>query len=107
MKIEFVDYDGHYPNLCRGVLILRIDDKIYSFGGCHRIDRDFLSRQFYSFWDTGGGAWIDDNGDEHIEEGKWVLSEDAKLPDFLKGHEQELIDIMNNNVPYGCCGGCI
>lgn len=105
MKIEFVKYTGDYPNLCRGVLVLKIDGEIYSFGEYPREDP---THQFYNFWESGGSVWFDREGFEHVRERKWILSDDAKdLPDFLKGHEQELIDVMNSNVPYGCCGGCI
>ena len=101
MKIEFVDYTGSYPNLCSGVLILRIDGEIYSFGG-YSWNIEDPTHQFPSFWSSGGAAYWDP---EEVIEGDWQLSGD--VPEFLKGHEEELISIMNENVPHGCCGGCI
>ena len=32
MNIEFVSYTGEYPNLCNGILTLKIDNKIVKFG---------------------------------------------------------------------------
>ena len=29
--VEFVFYSGEYPNLCRGVLVLKIDGHQYAF----------------------------------------------------------------------------
>ena len=104
MKIEFVDYTGSWPNLCSGTLILRIDGEIYSFGGyVDEDDPDRDSHCFSQFWTSGGSCgW---EPDDWIEEGDWIQVED--LPDFLKGHEDEIMSIMNSNVPHGCCGGCI
>lgn len=31
-NIKFISYTGEYPNLCRGVLTLKIDGKILRFG---------------------------------------------------------------------------
>lgn len=30
--VEFVGYNGKYPNLCRGTLTLKIDGKLVRFG---------------------------------------------------------------------------
>lgn len=32
MKIEFVSYDGEYPNLCSGVFTVKLDGVETSFG---------------------------------------------------------------------------
>ena len=29
--IEFVSYDGEFPNLCEGLLVVRIDGRLYAF----------------------------------------------------------------------------
>lgn len=102
MKIEFVDYTGSWPNLCSGELILRIDGEIYSFCG-YRNDDEADNHCYSSFWSSGGYASWDP---EEVGEGDWLLNE-SDLPDWLKPYGQELIDIMNENVPHGCCGGCI
>lgn len=33
-KIEFVEYTGKYPNLCSGILTIKVDNVPYSFDGC-------------------------------------------------------------------------
>lgn len=105
MKIQFVHYDGAYPNLCNGVLILRIDEEIYSFGGYGYADDP--DKQFPSFWETGGSCEIDyETQTEYVTVGDWLVDEDA-LPEFLKPYAQQLIEIFKENVIQGCCGGCI
>ena len=44
--VEFVSYTGKYPNLCSGVLTLKINGKIYTFGYGQKYDK---------FWESGGG----------------------------------------------------
>lgn len=99
VKIEFVDYTGEYPTYCSGVLTLRIDDKEVTFGiddGC----------DYEKFWISGGGTYREDDGSMTACQHPWELEDDG-LPEHLKPHAQELINIFNTNVPYGCCGGCI
>ena len=99
MEIKFVSYDGHYPNLCRGTLILELNGIITKFGyseGCH-YDR---------FWSPGGRVWFDSDWSAHVEYDEWILNKES-LPEELKEYGNKLIDIFNENVEYGCCGGCI
>lgn len=100
MDIKFVSYNGKAPNLCSGVLILLIDGKEISFGP------KFLGTDYNAFWSSGGCITI--IGDEaYSSTGLWELKEN-RLPEFLKDHGKELIDLFNDNVgEYGCCGGCI
>lgn len=97
MKIEFVSYDGAYPNLCSGTLTLLIDDKEYKFGWLAENEQ---------FWVSGGSVSFNDEWEEKISKRKWKVKKSA-LPDFLKPHAQELIDLFNKHVPKGCCGGCV
>lgn len=97
MKIEFVSYTGKWPCLCLGVLTLRIDGKEYTFGyedGC----------DYSKFWASGGCCGIVD-GESEVIEGRWWCSDN--LPTFLKDYEEEIMDLFNENVDYGCCGGCL
>ena len=32
-KIEFVEYTGKYPNLCSGILTIKVDNVTYSLDG--------------------------------------------------------------------------
>lgn len=99
-NIKFLSYDGTYPNLCSGTLGLEIDGKkVY----CKRC----LS--------SGGSAGVDFDNDyeEYCTTGDWtVYFEDieGQLPDgmSLSGLDKQIItDLVNENVPHGCCGGCI
>ena len=93
MNVEFVSYDGEYPNLCRGTLVYKIDGKEYSV-------ENILS----------SGGYLDGNKNEAVR-GKWVICEDF-LPEEFQGDARELLslklrDVVNDNIPHGCCGGCI
>lgn len=112
MEIKFVSYDGDYPCLCGGTLILNIDGEDYYFGdfgenfyfgNFGRVNKDSDDHHFKRFWMSGGGISIDEEITIHA---KWKLKEYC-LPDFLLPYGQELIDLFNENVRYGCCGGCI
>lgn len=100
--IKFITYSGAWPNLCRGKLVLEIDEKIVIFGdGPDETD-------YPSFWKSGGtvSRYFDNRISPEFTKGEWVLDED-RLPDKFKNIANELIDIFNDNVEYGCCGGCI
>lgn len=96
-KIEFVSYDGQYPNLCFGTLVYRVDGVEYS-------DRVSLS--------SGGSVGFTDDWDPVVEYGEWkdvTIWNNFKRPSGIK-NEQEykvLLTLINENVMYGCCGGCV
>lgn len=87
--IEFVSYDGRFPNLCSGTLVLKID-------GVERV----LPKHCMS---SGGSVSFDSNWCEHVESGAWSVG----VPDDLIDYKQEIEDCVNANVPFGCCGGCV
>ena len=95
--VEFVSYTGEYPALCCGTLTLKIDNEIMTFG---------LEGEFFSFWESGGMVYFDEDWNGIVETYKWELDENS-LPDKLKPYAQEMIDVFNKNVPWGCCGGCL
>ena len=122
--IEFVEYTGRYPNLCSGILVLSVNGKEYVFGG-KRVDgklKDFdlgygdrpsdfengnLKKGLYgSFWCSGGHAGFDSDWNEIVEYSPWIIREDD-LPEELKPFANEISDVFNDHVPYGCCGGCL
>ena len=90
MKLEFVSYDGAYPNLCSGQLVMAIDGA--------RVD--FPSHCLSS----GGSVSFDKDWSENVTDGPWSISQ------YPEGFPEELkaaaVDLVNENVPYGCCGGC-
>ena len=92
--IKFISYNGEAPNYCRGVLILEIDGKITKFG--YKSDCDYEP-----FWEMGG-AW---NNFGYGEREKWVADPSASLPKKLD--VEKLLEVMNENVDSGCCGGCV
>ena len=102
--VEFIDYTGTYPNLCSGLLTLRIDGKEVTFGN------DFSngkSGQYDSFWSSGGCVYFTNNWvDEHVETGEWRIDV-SEIPEPYRKYAAEIDQEFNANVPWGCCGGCI
>lgn len=86
--VEFVSYDGKYPNLCRGDLVLRIDGKEVNLGCCLV---------------SGGNTWLDSDWGACIECGAWSVD----IPEEFVQYADEITEVVNDNVPWGCCGGCI
>ena len=101
MDIKFISYTGKYPNLCAGVLTLEIDGKLITFGNSYTLQGDYAR-----FWYSGGHIYCTPDGDYGSCCDAWKL-DSAVLPDFLKPYGQQLIQIFNDNVFWGCCGGCI
>lgn len=87
--IEFVSYDGKYPSLCDGTLVLRIDGKEVVFP-------EFCMK-------SGGSVWFDDDWDDHVECGEWSVA----VPEEYAELAVEIEKCVNENVPCGCCGGCV
>lgn len=107
--VEFVSYSGRYPNFCSGVLVLRIDGLAYGFG--HEVGSyDFKTHKFKDhncepFWHSGGGIQADkDCIDVRHEE--WTINAD-EIPEEFRKYAAEIDKVFNDNVPWGCCGGCI
>lgn len=90
-RLKFVSYDGKYPNLCSGKLILSLDGNRIEFP-------DYCLH-------SGGSVWFDNNWNEHVTQGEWSISTyPENFPNELK---EEATDLVNENIPYGCCGGCV
>ena len=86
-RVEFIDYDGEFPCLCMGHLIIKVNGEIRHLGGVLR---------------SGGGI---SNDYEEVEEGPWEVDL-SNYPD-LELYKEEITDVINENIDYGCCGGCI
>ena len=118
-RIEFIDYNGKYPNLCRGVLTVLIDGEKYKFGhnfsNYHKVDDKWVftdedpdKPNYPEFWTSGGHISFDKDWNAEIESGPWEYNEDLDdYKEFTPELIEELIMIFNSNVSYGCCGGCI
>jgi len=86
-----IEYDGKYPNLCSGDLSIIIDGKKWKFP-------DYC---LYS----GGYVSFNKDWDEEVGEGPWsILDWPNGFPDNLK---KAVLDIINKQIPHGCCGGCV
>lgn len=91
-KIEFISYDGSYPNLCSGKLAIKVNGKRISF------PEGSLS--------SGGSVTHDGSYNNwSIENGPWSINE---WPDEIQDDiKYEITELVNSNVEWGCCGGCI
>ncbi len=87
--VEFVSYNGEFPNLCRGTLVIKVNG-------------EEISLENYLI--SGGQCWFDKDKNGHVESGDWRLSQ---LPDNLESYRAEILKVVNENVEHGCCGGCI
>lgn len=105
--VEFVSYDGAYPNLCRGVLTVKVDGKEYKFG--YYWDRKDGEELLDPFWASGGCVSFDNEWNESVTQDAWVLSDFKKsnYPPEIGDRIEDILEVMNQNVPYGCCGGCV
>lgn len=86
-----IEYDGGYPNLCRGTLIIHMR-------GCKIKFPDYCLS-------SGGNVCFDEDWEEQVDEGEWSVSEWPK--DFPEEVKQDVINAINEQIPHGCCGGCV
>jgi hypothetical protein len=49
---------------------------------------------------------FNEDWEEEIEEGAWTIDR-HRLPENLVPYIDELEKIANDNIPWGCCGGCV
>lgn len=104
--VEFISYDGRYPNLCSGTLVLSIDGVEHVFG-CWYPTRLKPEGAHPKFWCSGGAVEVvGDYKDFIVSEGEWEIDVN-ELPEELQKYAKEIDEVFNANVPYGCCGGCI
>jgi hypothetical protein len=87
-KIEFISYSGKFPNLCSGKLVISVNGTLY-------ILKNVMI--------TGGGCNYREN---YIGHGPWSI-DNFYVPEEIKKYCKEIENIVNNNVVFGCCGGCI
>ena len=90
-----INYDGKWPNLCSGRLNVMLGGKLYKFGS--NVIR------------SGGSCRCEFNTNEnYVTKGEWHWSGGLKVPvGFPKERLPELLMLINDKVPHGCCGGCI
>lgn len=57
--------------------------------------------------ESGGSCGFNkDYSESYINKGEWLIVE-TYLPKELQDDVEELTYLVNKNVPYGCCGGCL
>lgn len=88
--VEFVSYDGKWPCLCYGTLIIKVNGKTYSF------QEAMIS---------GGRIMRNEEWDMWAEQDDWEINLEEH-PE-LEQYKEEITRVVNENVPQGCCGGCI
>ena len=103
IHVKFVSYDGKYPYLCSGKLILEIDDEQVTFG-----DYDWNTKKGnIRFWSSGGSCGFTSNyEDSYVNKGKWYIDVED-IPEKYRQYANEIDEVFNDNVPWGCCGGCL
>ncbi len=86
-----VHYDGAWPNLCAGALTLEIEGKAWEFP-------DYCL-------DSGGSVTFTDDWDAVITSGPWTIEDWPKgFPEELK---EPVLKAINDQIGWGCCGGCV
>jgi hypothetical protein len=88
MKIE---YDGDYPNLCSGQLVVVVDGTRWKFPA-------------YCLM-SGGSVSFDPDWEEIVTEGPWVI--DKWPTDFPAELQGDVLHAVNSEIRQGCCGGCV
>lgn len=122
-KIKFVSYTGKYPNLCRGIFTVEINGREYKFGHNFEyysfkedryLNEDLNNPNFEKFWKSGGSIEVEENSYKNMysNKGPWELNNeydkvDESHPQWIKELLPILLNVFNENVEYGCCGGCI
>jgi hypothetical protein len=92
-KMIRYEYDGKYPNLCSGALVVYVGDRKFEF------ERGSL---------RSGGAVKKIRKEYKIIEGNWYI-DDRKWPeDFPSEFKEFLVYKINTEgqIPLPCCGGC-
>ena len=94
MKEEIkIEYDGKWPCLCMGHLKVFIGETSYDFGNY--------------VLNSGGGIHRNEDWDMWTTEGPWGIDEEEIPKDFPKDRIDDLLKVINDTIPHGCCGGCI
>lgn len=91
-KIEFIKYTGKWPTLCSGELYFKVNGKEYKIKG-------LVPGGEVGF--KGGYG-----GESYIKKGPWRLH-NHDFPKELKPYKRLITNMVNENIKYGCCGGCL
>ena len=91
--MKFISYDGEYPNLCSGTMIVEKKNgtklKIKGLRSC------------------GCAGFNNADLEEYIEKGAWSIDKDQEWGTLSKKELKKITELANDNIECGCCGGCI
>ncbi len=88
--MKFISYSGSMPCLCVGDLIVEHGNTLWTFSLI-----------------SGGSVTFDDDWNEEVAEGCWSV-DTYRIPDgFPPGLVEAVESLANENIPLGCCGGCV
>jgi len=91
MDVKLVSYDGEYPNLCSGELVIQVEGINWAFPS-HTLS-------------SGGSVSFDEDWSENVDSGPWTI---RNWPDgFPEDAKEQSERIVNEEIPWGCCGGCV
>lgn len=86
-KIKIEKFVENRYSLCSSLLIISVDGE------------NFKVELF-----PGGAVWFDEYWSEHVEHGPWSILD---MPEKFKYLKKEIEDVINKEIPWACCGGCI
>lgn len=58
------------------------------------------------YFNIRGSVSFDADWEANVEEGDWSIDRNALAPE-LQDDWRELESLVNDEIPHGCCGGCI
>lgn len=90
-----------------GMLTIKVNGCKMTFGGCLDDKLNYVTGDYSSFCSTSGCVRCNSEGVFDVEHGEWYYDGYTKLPDVIKDNIDEVMELFNEHVPYGCCGGCI
>lgn len=107
-NVKFISYTGKYPNLCNGILTLEINGVEVSFGhDASYYKNDDNDGNYEPFWHTGGRCGFRNHySQSYCEQDEWIIDA-QELPEKYRKYANEIDEVFNENVDYGCCGGCL
>jgi len=89
--VRLLEYNLPSYASCSGTFTVEVDGEKWFFGGGALI--------------TGGNVSFDENWSEHVEEGPWRIG--IWPEDFPEDKKWEVLEAINEEIPWGCCGGCV
>ncbi len=89
-----IQYDGEFPCLCSGHLKVWLDDYMYDFGE-------------YALNSGGNWGFANNFEDEFVNKGEWTFNMDNIPKNFPQEYIKPTLKVINREVEWGCCGGCL